>query len=88
LTLDRRRTLFTTWNMGYVSLRGGRCLHSDATHLSLVDLESGQRTPLVAHGNVGNDYDSRVKANLDPTGRVACYMTNDGRRFDVWLLAL
>ena len=88
LTLDRRRTLFTTWNMGYVSLRGGRCLHSDATHLSLVDLESGQRAPLVAHGNVGNDYDSRVKANLDPTGRVACYMTNDGRRFDVWLLAL
>lgn len=89
LTLDRRRTLFTTWNMGYVALRGGRCLHSDATHLSLVSLENGERTPVVAHGcNAGNDYDSRVKANLDPTGRVACYMTNAGGRFDVSLLPL
>ncbi len=30
----------------------------------------------------------RVKANLDPTGRVACYMTNAGGRFDGSLLAL
>jgi len=61
---------------------------SNSIRFGLVDLESGQRTPLVAHGNVGIDYDSRVKANLDPTGRVACYMTNAGERFDVWLLAL
>jgi len=88
LSLDRRATLFTTWNMGYVSLRGGRCLHSDATHLSLVDLGNGQRTPVIAHGCASTDYDSRVKANLDPTGRVACYMTNAGGRFDVWLLPL
>jgi hypothetical protein len=88
LTLDRRRTLFNTWNMGYVALRGERCVHSDATHLSLVDLNTGRRTPVVAHGCNGTDYDSRVKANLDPSGRVACYMTNSDGRFDVWVLPL
>lgn len=68
-----RRDLFQTWNMGYVSTRGGRCLHSDDTHLRLIDLSTGQVTPLIAHGG-GTGYDDRVKANLDPTGRVACYM--------------
>ena len=37
---------------------------SNSIRFGLVDLESGQRTPLVAHGNGENDYDSRVKANL------------------------
>lgn len=74
-----RRDLFQTWNMGYVSTRGGRCLHSDDTHLRLIDLSTGQPLPfpwgttLFAHGG-GTDYDDRVKANLDPTGTVACYM--------------
>jgi hypothetical protein len=70
-----KRPLFSTWNMGYVSLRGGRCLHSGNTHLSLVALDGGGLTPLIANGG-GSSYDDRVKANLDPSGRIACYMAN------------
>lgn len=77
-TLERR-VLFETWNMGYVSVRGGRCLHSGETHLNLVDLNGGGLTPLVEHGG-GTSYDERVKANLDPTGRVAFYVSQ-GRAF-------
>jgi hypothetical protein len=59
--------------MGYVSIRGGRCLHSDATHLNLVALDGAGVQQLRAHGG-GTDYDDRVKANLSPCGRVATYM--------------
>lgn len=75
------RVLFLTDNLGYVAYRAGVCLHSGPTHLSLVALEGSGLTPLVAHGaNAGNDYDLRVKANLSPCGRVACYMVR-GRVF-------
>jgi len=84
LTPGRRRDLFPTWNMGYVSIRGGRCLHSGETHLSLVALDGSGETPLIDHGVRSNDYDARVKANLDPSGRVATYMV-DGQ---VYLLVL
>lgn len=71
------RILFLTTNMGYVSVRGGRCLHSGDTHLSLVALDGSGLTPLIDHGvRAGINYDLRVKANLDPTGRVATYMVN------------
>jgi hypothetical protein len=67
--------LFPTLNLGYVSTRGGRCLHSGDTHLSLIDLQTGAATPILEHGaHAGNDYDLRVKANLDPSGRIATYM--------------
>lgn len=69
----QRRDLFFTSNMGYVSVRNGRCLHSSPTHLSLVALDGSGETPILEHG-AGNDYDDRPKANLDPSGRVACYM--------------
>jgi hypothetical protein len=75
LTPERRRPLFNTWNMGYVSTRGGRCLHSGETHLGLVAFDGSGVTPLIAHGG-GSSYDERVKANLSPCGRVACYMSH------------
>lgn len=76
LVPERRLELFKTWNMGYVSIRGGRCLNSGETHLSLVALDGSGLTPLLEHGINTNDYDKRIKANLDPSGRVACYMAN------------
>lgn len=72
----RFQFLFPTLNMGYVSYGGGVCLHTDDTTISRLDLVLGERTPLVAHGVTATDYDSRVKANLDYTGRVATYMAN------------
>jgi hypothetical protein len=72
----QQRTLFRTDNMGYVSTRGGRCLHSGETHLSLVALDgSGVITQLVPHGG-GSGYDARVKAALSPCGTVATYMAD------------
>jgi len=83
-TFDRV-PLFSTWNMGYVSVRGERCLWSSDTHISLVALDGSGVTPLVEHGaHAGNEYDQRVKASLDPSGRVACYMV----RGTVYLLEL
>ena len=84
LTPGRRVELFSTWNMGYVSIRGGRCLHSGETHISLVALDGSGETPLLDHGVRSNDYDARVKANLDPSGRVATYMVEG----QVFLLVL
>jgi len=77
--------LFNTTNMGYVSTRGGRCLHSDDIYLSLVALDGSGTTPLVEHGantHPGDPdyYDLRVKTNLDHTGQVGCYMIR-GRIF-------
>lgn len=73
LTLHRR-ALFGTWNMGYVAVRGNVCLHSGSTHLNLVALDGSSFLPLIEHGG-GQDYDSRVKANLSPCGRVASYVS-------------
>lgn len=89
LRTRQRLTLFETDNMGYVSVRGGRCLHSDDTHLSAVSLTGAGQVALLAHGASGtNNYDNRPKANLDPTGRVACYMSNPHGRRDVFLYVL
>lgn len=88
LVPENRRTLFSTWGMGHVSVKGGRCLLSDDTHLSLVSLEGSGVVQLHAHGMIGNDYDHQVMGNLDPTGRVACYMSNAAGRMDVYLLVI
>jgi len=93
LVPSRRRELFPTWNMGHVSLRGSRCVLSNDTHISLVSLEGGGVVDLRAHGMVVRDsnrpYDFQVRANLDPTGTVATYITNNGtERFDMYLLVL
>lgn len=88
LTPGNRRTLFSTWNMGHVSVRGDRCLLSDGTHLSLVALDGSGVTPLLEHGMTGGGYDAQVKANLDPSGRVATYMSNVAGRLDVYLVRL
>lgn len=81
-TLEQR-PLFSMWNMGYVSVRGDRCLHSSEAELRLIDLHTGAATVLLEHGG-GTDYDDRVKASLSPCGRVATYMVNR----DVYLVEL
>lgn len=86
---ENRRELFRTWAMGHVSVRAGRCLLSNQTHLSLVDLDGSGLTTLIEHGMVSDGtYDTQVKANLDPTGRVACYMSNQYGRMDVFILVM
>jgi hypothetical protein len=89
LTMDRRRVLFHTWNMGHVSIRGGVCLLSDRNALSIVSLTGGGVSPFHQHGMTVADanraYDFQVRANLDPSGRVACFISNRAGRFDVYL---
>lgn len=86
---ESRHTLFHTWNMGHLSVKGDRCLLSDATHLSLVALDGSGVSPLLEHGMVGNDYDHQVQGNLDPTGRIACFLSNRGSgRFDLFLAVI
>jgi len=87
LTPGRRVELFSTWNMGHVSIRGGRCLLSTDTMLALVALDGSGVTPLLNHDMPAVDYDHQFKANLDPSGRVACYMLDSGR-WDVYLAVL
>lgn len=84
------RALFQTTNMGYVAVRGRRILWSNDRQLVDVDFLSGLQTSLVDHGNVNPSgaYDDRVKANVDLSDRVACYMSNAAGRRDIYLLAL
>lgn len=89
LETGERRTLFNTWGMGHVAVRGDRCLLSDAQSISLVALDGSGVTRLIEHRMVGDDYDHQVKTNLSPCGEVACYMSNNGDgggRQDVFLL--
>lgn len=76
VTLEQRE-LFKTWDQGYVAVRGHTCIHSGDTTIDLVALDGSGLTPLIEHGaNAGNDYDRRVKANLDPTGHIATYIVD------------
>lgn len=85
----QQRSLFSTWNMGVVSVRAGRCIVTDQTHVKLVALDGSGVRPLVEHGMQGSGYDFLCRANLDPTGRVAMYVSNAaGGRMDAYLLAL
>jgi hypothetical protein len=79
------RILFPTIGMGHVSVRNGVCLLSDATYLSLVSLDGGSFVPFLEHGMVGTDYDHQVMANLDPSGRIAAFMSNRSGRMDLYL---
>lgn len=92
LVPERRRFLFQTWNLGHLSIRAGRCLRADETHLSMVSMSSGVQLPLLAHRMTVTDpdpnraYDFQVQAPLDMTGRAFCYLSNEGRnRFDLFL---
>lgn len=80
LQLDtlERRTLFSTWNMGHLAVRGGRCLLSGDRMLSLVALDGSGVTPLVEHGQIVTSYDTQVQGTLTPDGSVACWMANGG----------
>jgi hypothetical protein len=85
LTLQNQKHLFGTWNMGHVSIRAGRCLHSDETSLNLVNLDGSGVTRLLDHGMVGSGYDYQCMANLSPCGRVAAWVSNAAGRFDLYL---
>jgi len=83
-----RRVLFQTWGMGHVSVRGHRVLLSTDALINLINLGGGIE-PLVEHHMVGSGYDYQVRANLDPTGRIACYVSNNGGGgFDAFLLLI
>lgn len=94
LETRRQRPLFNTWNMGYVSVRGRKVLNSgDSSYLSYMDLDVPSVVNIPHGNNDGgqsnpNYYDDRVKANISPCGRVACYMSNLHGRFDVYLAIL
>lgn len=85
----QQRPLFSTWNMGVVSVRAERCIVTDQTQVKLVALDGSSVRPLVEHGMQGSGYDFLCRANLDPTGRVAMYISNaaDGR-MDAYLLPI
>jgi hypothetical protein len=88
-TLERRE-LFSTWNLGEVSIRGNRCLLSDATNrnLALVDLETGDRRVLLEHGMTGSGYESQVHGNLSPCGKVAAFVSNRTGRLELYVIVL
>jgi hypothetical protein len=91
LTLDRRRTLFLSDNVGHISVRNGVCLVSDPTMLSVAALDGSGVTYLTKHGMVQNTtdpYDTQCFGNLDHTGRVAAYCSNAAGRMDLYLLIL
>lgn len=87
-TLERR-VLFETWNQGVVSMKGGTCIVTDATHVKRVSLDGWHGVTRIAeHGMTGGDYDRTARANLDPTGRVAMWISNAAGRFDAYLSAV
>jgi hypothetical protein len=79
LVTRARRLLFPTWNMGHMSVRGGRHLLSDGNRIGLVDPNGAGVQLLLNH-----DSAEPTGANLDPSGRVVCYMVNGA----VYLLVL
>lgn len=85
---DSRRVLFSTWNMGHVSVRGSRCLLSGPKSLSLVPLAGGQPEHLIDHGMVGEGYDFQVMGNLDPSGQIAAFVSNKEGRMDLYVAVL
>lgn len=86
----QRTELEQTWGMGHVSVAGDRCLLSNQASLLWMDLNGGGLTHILEHGMVSDgSYDTQVKANLDPTGVVGCYMSNHASpRQDVFIVRL
>jgi len=83
-TLERR-TLLGTWNLGHVSVRGGRCLRSTLFDLSLINLDGSGETKLLEHGMIGEGYDHQVFGNLSPGGSVAAWVSNQAGRMDLYV---
>jgi len=83
-----RQRLFDTWNLGHVSVRGRRILHTGDESMRLVNTETGNVTPLVPHGMAGTGYDYQVHANLDPSGRVAAWVSNQAGQMDLYVMRL
>jgi hypothetical protein len=90
-TLDRRE-LFRTWSMGHVSVRGDRCLVSNATSraLELIDLRDGSTRTLLSDipGWEPGNYDTQVRANLSPCGRLAAFVSSMTGRNELYLLVV
>lgn len=84
----QRRALFPTRNQGVVSVKGGRCIVTGQKLICLIAVDGSGVTHLAAHGMNGSGYDFMCRANLDPTGRVAMYVSNAAGRMDAYLLAL
>lgn len=89
MELSRRSKLFDSWNVGHLSCRAGKILQTDVLGLSLVSLDGSGVTFVSHHGMTINpkaEYETQVFANLDHTGTVAAYLSNDGSdRLDLFL---
>jgi hypothetical protein len=84
-----KRSLFSTWNLGHLSVRAGKCLLSDAEKLSLVALDGSGITALEAHGMVSDGtYDTQVFGSLSPDGTVAAWVSNLYGRNDLFVLSV
>lgn len=84
------RTLYRTWNFGHLATKGGRALVStpDPPWINLLNLSTGELTPLKPHGMSGSRYDLQAEATLDWTGRVAVYLTETPDGLGLELLGL
>jgi hypothetical protein len=84
LPVLQRTELEQTWGMGHVAVRHPKCLLSNAASLMWMDVNGGGLTHILDHGmvvpsSVDDPYDYQVKANLDATGTIALFMTNNGK---------
>lgn len=75
-----RRQLFSTWNMGHVSVRGNRALFSrhELGTLVMLDIYANESWTVMNHGVIAptssqEDYDRQVRANLSPCGTRAAF---------------
>lgn len=89
----QRTNLFSTWNMGHISIRGGRCLVSDSRDIRLVSLEgSGAQLEIIEHGmqllDPNKPYEYAMHASLSPCGRAVSFVSNRAGRFDMYVLTL
>ena len=77
LESGQQANIFSTWDMGHVSVRGERALWSrqELGHLALGSpfAVNTAPTPIFQHGETSDEYDRQVRANLSPCGRVATF---------------
>lgn len=87
----QQQSLFPTGNLGHVSVRGQRCLHTNATWLRLIDLTNGGIAPVTEHGMIvgaGDPYNYQCHANLSPDGSAVAYVSNVAGRMDLYVVRL
>lgn len=87
------RPLYFSWNIGHISLLEPVCIAADNRSIFRVGLDGSGLTHLTDHGMVVHDpqkeYEYQVFANLDRTGSVFCYISNqDTQHFDAFLVRL